>query len=317
VPAHAGAGAAVLGRAEIGSGLWLGDAAVVRADGHYVRIGDRFRLGARGTVHIAHDLYPTHIGSGVSAGAGSVIHACDVGDGTWIGRGAVVLDGSRVGAGAAIADQAVVFPRSELEGGWLYEGSPAAAVRRLDARELASMHAAWRDEELPVEPSEHAEDILFVAATAVLCGAISAEGGNGIWFGCLLDGGSRGIAIGTNTNVQDNSLIRSVQAPVAIGRNATIGHNVTLTDATVGDESLIGIGAVVAPGTLVEPDVLLAAGAQTLEGQRLESGWLYGGRPARKLRPLDAARRAIIAGTWPRYCEYARAFAAAQGAERE
>jgi gamma-carbonic anhydrase len=38
--AAAGRGAAVLGRAEIGPGLVLGAAAVVRADGHYVRIGE-------------------------------------------------------------------------------------------------------------------------------------------------------------------------------------------------------------------------------------------------------------------------------------
>ena len=53
-PAHAGAGAAVLGRATLGKSAWLGARSVIRADGHYIEIGDDFRLGARATVHIAH-----------------------------------------------------------------------------------------------------------------------------------------------------------------------------------------------------------------------------------------------------------------------
>jgi carbonic anhydrase/acetyltransferase-like protein (isoleucine patch superfamily) len=145
-PVHAGAGAAVLGRVTLGSRAWLGARAVVRGDGHYVEIGDDFRLGAGGTVHIAHDLYPTHIGAGVTAGRNSVIHACDVGDGCWIGRDVVILDGSRIGPGAALADGSLVFPRSELEGGWLYEGQPARPVRRLEAGELEALHARARAE---------------------------------------------------------------------------------------------------------------------------------------------------------------------------
>ena len=128
-PIHAGPGAAVLGRATVGRGAWFGAGAVVRADGHYVEIGDDFRIGARGTVHIAHDVYPTHIGNGVTAGVNAIIHACDVGDRCHIGDDAIILDGSTIGDEVVLAKGAVVFPRSSLEGGWLYEGAPAKPVR--------------------------------------------------------------------------------------------------------------------------------------------------------------------------------------------
>lgn len=316
---HAGTGSAVLGRATIGRDGWFGTGSVVRADGHYVTIGHNFRLGPRSTVHIAHEVLPTEIGANVTAGSNSVIHACTVGDDCHIGDNVVILDGSEVAAGCAIADGSTVFPRSTLEGGWLYEGSPAKPVRRLTPGELDALHVATRSKDDRDTLAANAPDVnieadgpVFVAASAKLSGKIVAVGENGIWFGCRLDAGEHEIRIGCNTNIQDNTTIRCVERIVDIGRDATIGHNVLMTDCTVGDASLIGMGAVVAPGTVVEPDVLLAAGAFTLPGQVLQSGWLYGGRPARKLSQLDEKKRSIIRLTWPTYCDYARRFDDAQ-----
>ena len=317
-PAFAGSGAAVLGRATLGKSAWLGARSVIRADGHYVEIGDDFRLGARGTVHIAHAVLPTHIGSGVTAGVNSVIHACDVGDRCHIGRDVVILDGSNVAAECALADGSIVFPRSVLESGWLYAGSPAKPVRRLLDRELDDLHAQSRAaaddhvEEPPWTPHIESPGPLFVACSARLRGRIVAGGENGIWFGCDLDAGELEIRIGSNSNIQDNTIIRVRSRPATIGRESTIGHNVRMEDCSVGDRSLIGIGAVVAPGTIVGNDVLLAAGARTLEGQVLDDGGFYGGSPARRLAPLDDKKRAIIALTWPTYCHYASSFRLAQ-----
>ena len=313
---HAGPCAAVLGRATIGREAWLGARSVVRADGETVSVGDGFRLGARGTVHIATDEYATTIGDGVTAGPGAVIHACAVGDGCLIGARAIILDGSRLAPGVALAEDAVVYPRSELEGGWLWEGAPARPVRRLEPGELARKHADARAETdgTAPAPGDGGAGLKFVAATARIAGRVTGAGGNGIWHGCEIDGGTRGVAIGAETNVQDNSTLRAVDAPVGIGARVTVGHNVSMTDCVVGDGSLIGIGAVLAPGTRVGSGVLVAAGARTDPGQVLEDGHLYAGRPARRLKPLDAGRRAMMAAIWPHYIDYARAFAAAQRA---
>ena len=54
--------------------------------------------------------------------------------------------------------------------------------------------------------------------------------------------------------------------------------------ASIGERALIGIGAVVAAGTIIEDEVMLAAGAVTLPGQTLESGWLWGGGPRARCR---------------------------------
>lgn len=317
-PVHSGSGAAILGRATVGGDAWFGLRSVVRADGHYVRIGNNFRLGPRSTVHIAHDVLPTEIGSNVTAGANSVIHACAISDHCHIGDNVVILDGSNVAEGCAIANGSIVFPRSTLESGWLYEGMPAKPVRRLRPGELAALHemSRARADEAPAKqrtaPEVQARGALFVASSAQLSGRILAGGENGIWFGCDLEAAHHEIRIGLNTNVQDNTIMRCAERAVEIGRDSTIGHNVLMTDCSVGDRSLIGIGAIVASGTVVGDDVLLAAGAHTEQEQILESGWLYGGRPARKLSPLDDKKRSLIALTWPTYCDYAYRFNAAQ-----
>jgi gamma-carbonic anhydrase len=317
-PAVAGPGAAVLGRATIGARARFGASSVIRADGHFVRAGEDFVLGDRSTVHIAHDVYPAIIGDRVTVGVNAVIHACTVGNDVVVGDGAVILDGSVVADKVVIEPHSIVFPRSELAGGKLYAGMPARPVRDLRSGEVEEIAAHLREagSEPPAAPGSAErsfDESTFVAATARLRGRVAAAQNSSIWFGCDLDADGGEILIGENTNIQDNTRIRCRPGHrFTIDAGSTIGHNVTLGDCTIGARSLIGIGAVVANGTIVEDDVFLAAGAETTEGQILESGFLWGRRPAIKMVSLDKAKRDLIAMTVEHYCNYARAFADVQ-----
>lgn len=317
-PVEAATGAAVLGHATLGPGARLGPRAVIRADGHYVQIGRNFSLGAGGTVHISHGTLPTHIGDDVTAGAGAVIHACDVADGCVIEAGAVILDGSTLGEGLILAAGATVFPRSVLEGGWLYQGSPAKPVRRITPDALACARKAVQAQTAP-SPTEDGADVvqgapLFVANSVLVRGDVQLGENTSVFFGCILDGSRHGLRVGAGTNVQDNSVLRSGSAQTVIGTNVTIGHNVTLDSVEVSDGALIGMGAKLAPGTIVGRDVLVAAGTETEPGQVLTDGLLWAGRPARAKRELTAAQRKMMAATLPAYRTYAAQFAQAQTA---
>lgn len=320
-PRVLGPRAAVLGRATIGAGASFGASAVIRADGHFVQVGDSFHLGERATVHIAHDLYPTIVGDRVTVGKNAVVHACTLGSDIVVGDNAVILDGSVLEDAIVLEAGAIVFPRSQLSGGQLYAGSPAKPVRSLRPGEVQE-HAAQVRSAATAAPepafapvSEGIDGSVFVAATAVLRGDVSAAANASIWFGCELDANGGEIRIGLNTNIQDNTLIRCRPGKAfEIGPDSTIGHNVTLADCRIGQRALVGIGSVVAPGTVIEDDVLLAAGAHTTDGQVLEGGYLWGRRPAVKIAPLDAAKRELIVGTIRMYCCYAQAFAAVQRA---
>ena len=216
-----------------------------------------FRLASRSTVHIAHDVYPAIIGDRVTVGENAVVHACTVGSDVVVGDGAVILDGSVVGDNVVIEPHAIVFPRSELAGGKLYAGMPARPVRDLRPGEVEERAAEMRRPRRsaadagPRSPRATFAQALFVAATARLRGRIVAAENSSIWFGCDLDANGGEIAIGENTNIQDNTWIRCRPGRrFAIGEDSTIGHNVTLGDCTIGARSLIGIGSVVADGTV-------------------------------------------------------------------
>lgn len=318
-PRPCGTDASVLGRVTLGARAVLGAGTVIRADGHFVRIGDDFHLGEMSTVHIAHEVYPAIVGDRVSVGRDAVVHACTVGDDCVIEDGVVVLDGSVVEDGVLIEAGSIVFPRSTLKSGLAYSGSPAKPVRELAPGELEERARLLREavaaSPFPAGEAGEAEDLhphAFVARTARLAGAIELGAGSGIFFGCRLDAAGTAISIGANTNVQDNTRIDAAEGTVVIGPDTTIGHNVHIRAGRIGARALIGIGADLAAGTVVDDDVLLAAGSVTTPRQQLEGGWLWGGRPARPLSRLDDTRRAAMQDIVDQYRGYGAAYRAAQ-----
>ena len=311
-PDFAGPRSAVLGRATIGSHAWLGEDCVIRADGDVVRIGDRVFLGHRATVHIVHEMLPAIIGNNATAGANTIIHACTVGDDCVFEDNVTILDDAKIGDGVLIESGSTVFPRKSLEGGWLYAGTPVRPVRKLKDGERAERAAAVRarrdSEQALAIDAEDFGDLVFVARTAQRGGRVSFGEGSSLFFSCVADAGTGTIFIGANTNVQDNTIIRPGGGETVIGRETTVGHNVRMGIARVGDFSLIGMGTVLAEDTWVQDDVLLAAGSTTEPGQVLESGWLWGGRPAKPLSKLNDARRRVMSDNVKTYCEYSQSF---------
>jgi gamma-carbonic anhydrase len=322
-PMHVGEGAAALGRVTVGRNAWLGALSVMRADGHDVRVGDDFHLGPRSTLHIAHDVFPCTVGDRVSVGENACVHACTVGSDVVVGDRVVLLDGSVTEDNVVFEADATVFPGKRIAGGYLYAGSPAKPVRPLETDEVAERRAAMRQARNETEriaqretafPASRIDQTVFIATTATVRGRIDMAANTSIFFSNDFDAGPGVIRVGRNTNIQDNTVIRCTGAGASFGENTTVGHNVLLHDCAVGNQSLIGIGSVVAPGTVVEDHVLLAAKARTAPGQVLESGWLYGGSPARQIAKLDEAKRDLIGFIIDMYCQYARDYKAAEEA---
>jgi len=310
----------LIGRLTLGAQPSFGSGAVIRADGHFVEIGDDFCLGEMSTVHIAHGLHPTIVGDRVAVGRNSVVHACTVGNDCVIEDEVVILDGSVIADGVVVEAGSTVFPRSRLEKGLLYAGSPAKPVRSIEQAERRERDGAVRDAtaaslatagDAGVDP-RRGERFGFQAATARLIGQIGAMEGSSIFFGCRLNAAQAEISIGANSNVQDNTVIDASDGPVRLGENTTIGHNVRLNASSIGSHSLIGIGAVIEAGVTVDDDVMVAAGTTTTPGQHLEGGWLWGGRTARKLSMLNEDRRKMMRENIVHYVGYADAFRRAQ-----
>ncbi len=136
----------------------------------------------------------------------------------------------------------------------------------------------------------------YVHTAATIIGDVMIGEHSSVWPGAVIRGDVNLIRIGSNTNIQDLSMLHvshksswdPAGAPLIIGSNVTIGHSVILHGCTIEDEALIGMGSIVMDKAVVQKHVLLAAGSLVPEGKVLESGYLYVGRPAKKVRALTA-----------------------------
>jgi carbonic anhydrase/acetyltransferase-like protein (isoleucine patch superfamily) len=332
VTAHGSA--AVIGRAELGSGCSLGELALLRADGEDIRIGSDCWFGEASTVHIADLVYPAQVGSHVTVGRYGLVHACTVGDDCVIGEHAAVMDGSVVGAGAVIAAESIVPPGKKLHGGWLYVGAPARPVERVSSELLGRLHESIRGgagskvphvvAEARVSRLRHAPGTgvgrafargAYVAPTASITGRVVLAPASSVWFGVEIDAGEATIEIGERTNVQDNSRLYAGRAgeDIRIGPRVLIGHNVRMFASTIEEDAIIGMEAVIGKGTVVRAGGCVAAGSITEPGTEVAAGQIWSGRPARAARMLSGRNRDEFARSVQVYVEYAANYLAGAG----
>jgi carbonic anhydrase/acetyltransferase-like protein (isoleucine patch superfamily) len=138
----------------------------------------------------------------------------------------------------------------------------------------------------------------YVDEAAVVIGDVVLGEDASIWPMTVVRGDVNSIRIGARTNVQDGSVIhvthRSGTDPghaTLIGDDVTVGHKVILHGCTVESLCLIGMGSEILDGAIIRSQVLLGAGSLVTEGKELEGGYLWMGRPARRVRPLTDQER--------------------------
>jgi carbonic anhydrase/acetyltransferase-like protein (isoleucine patch superfamily) len=145
---------------------------------------------------------------------------------------------------------------------------------------------------------------VYLHASAQVIGSVRIGADSSVWCNAVLRGDVNDIVIGSCSNIQDLTMghvshrtERKPQgSPLVIGDHVTVGHSVILHGCRIGNECLIGMGSIVMDDVIVEDRVMLGAGSLVSPGKTLESGFLYIGRPAEKVRPLTEAEIA-----WLRY----------------
>ena len=131
-------------------------------------------------------------------------------------------------------------------------------------------------------------DDCYLAENATVVGDVQIGKGCSVWFQAVIRGDVNAIRIGNNVNVQDGAVIHCTyqKAATTIGNNVSIGHKAIVHGCTVEDNVLIGMGAIVMDNVHVEPNCLIAAGSVVLAGTKIESGSVYVGVPAKKIKTL-------------------------------
>ena len=143
---------------------------------------------------------------------------------------------------------------------------------------------------------------VYVDAAAVVIGQVTLADDVSLWPCVVARGDVHSISVGARSNIQDLTMLHVTHDgpyspggfPLVIGADVTVGHKCLLHACTIGDRCLIGMGSIVMDGAVVEDDVLLGAGSLVSPGKRLESGHLYKGSPAQKVRPLTAEEREML-----------------------
>ena len=116
------------------------------------------------------------------------------------------------------------------------------------------------------------------------------------------------IAIGENSNVQDNAVLHTGPGlDVTVGRGTSVVHG-----CTVGDGCLIGMHATILNGAVIGDGCLIAAGALVPENMQVPAGSLVIGVPGKVVRPVSAAQAAAIKANEEEYLDLARAHAEAK-----
>jgi carbonic anhydrase/acetyltransferase-like protein (isoleucine patch superfamily) len=141
VSAYVDETALVIGEVTIDDDVSLWPMVVARGDVNTIQIGARTNIQDGTILHVSHDSefepggFALRIGADVTVGHQAILHGCTVEDLCLIGMAATIMDGAIVRSGAIVGAGSLVPPGRELEGGFLWVGSPARRARALRPEE--------------------------------------------------------------------------------------------------------------------------------------------------------------------------------------
>ena len=148
--AYVDASAVVIGDVSIGEDASLWPTVVARGDVNLIEIGARTNIQDGTVLHVSHDSefapggFALYIGADITVGHKVILHGCRIEDGCLVGMGAIVMDGAILRSGVLLGAGSLVPPGQELEGGFLWVGSPARRVRPLRDQERAFLEYSPR-----------------------------------------------------------------------------------------------------------------------------------------------------------------------------
>ena len=129
----------------------------------------------------------------------------------------------------------------------------------------------------------------WFAENATIVGEVIMGDDCSVWFSAVIRGDVNRITMGNKVNVQDGAVIHCTyqKHPTVIGNNVSIAHNAVVHGCVIEDNVLVGMGAIIMDGCHVGENCIVAAGSVVTQGSKLESGSIYAGIPAKKIKHLD------------------------------
>lgn len=120
--------AAVIGKVKLekNASVWWG--AVLRGDIELITVGENSNVQDGSVLH-TDEGFPLTIGRNVTIGHMVMMHGCTIGDGSLVGIGAVILNGTRIGRNCIIGAKTLLSEGKEIPDNSLVMGAPGKVVR--------------------------------------------------------------------------------------------------------------------------------------------------------------------------------------------
>lgn len=149
---------------------------------------------------------------------------------------------------------------------------------------------------------------VYLAEGSVVAGDVRIGAGSSIWFNTVLRGDVAPITVGTNTNIQDGSVIHTSRfdGPTHIGNSITIGHMALIHACTLMDNCFVGMHSTIMDKAVIEEYGFVAAGSLVTVGMQVASYELWAGRPAKFIRKITEDEIEFMRGNVENYNELAR-----------
>jgi len=138
-------GARLIGRVTLGKEASVWYNCVLRGDDEPISVGARTNIQDGTVVHVTGGHYATEIGADCLIGHLAMLHGCKLHDRSFVGLGAIVMDGCEIESDGMLAAGAMLTPGKRLGAGQLWTGRPARYVRDLSEAEMAGHRAAVAD----------------------------------------------------------------------------------------------------------------------------------------------------------------------------
>lgn len=136
-------GCRLIGDIEIGPDVSIWYNCVLRADVNHMRIGARTNIQDGSVCHVdsprpgAPEGHPLIIGEDVLIGHLAMVHGCALADRSFVGLGAIVMDGCAIDSEGMLAAGAMLTPGRRIGARELWGGRPAKLMRQLTDAECA------------------------------------------------------------------------------------------------------------------------------------------------------------------------------------
>lgn len=147
---------------------------------------------------------------------------------------------------------------------------------------------------------------VFIADNARIIGDVQISDRSSIWYNVTIRGDVMPIKIGSETNIQDGSVLHGTYGKFGceIADRVTIGHSVILHGCKINQRCLIGMGSIVMDGAEIGEYSVVGAGSLVTEGKKFEPYSLIVGRPAVFKRKLTEEEIKFLDQSADNYLQY-------------